>query len=148
MSSNDQRRVTVGAVLSKVPEVTIFFWIIKILATTIGETAADYLSDDLGFGLTGTTWVMSALLVAVLYFQFRAPRYVPAIYWLVVVVLSIVGTLVTDNLTDKYHVALETTTIIFAIALAITFLVWYRVEHTLSIHNIDTPGREAFYWLA
>src|ERR1700687_5130666 len=85
-------------VLSKVPEVTIFFWVIKILATTIGETAADYLSDNLGFGLTGTTWVMSALLVVVLVFQFRAARYVPPIYWFVVVVLSIVGTLVTDNL--------------------------------------------------
>jgi uncharacterized membrane-anchored protein len=140
--------VTVGTVLSKVPEVTIYFWIIKILATTIGETAADYLSDNLGFGLTGTTWVMAALLVAVLYFQFRAPRYIPPIYWLVVVVLSIVGTLVTDNLTDKYHLALETSTAIFAVALAVTFMAWYRVERTLSIHSIDTPRREAFYWLA
>jgi uncharacterized membrane-anchored protein len=87
-------RLDARALLSKVPEVTIFFWIIKILATTIGETAADYLADNLGFGLTGTTWVMSALLVGVLVFQFRAPRYVPAIYWLVVVVLSIVGTTV------------------------------------------------------
>jgi len=135
-------------VLSKVPEVTIFFWIIKILATTIGETAADYLATNLGFGLTGTTWVMAALLAVVLVFQFRAPRYVPAIYWLVVVVLSIVGTLVTDNLTDKYNVALETTTLIFAVALAATFTAWYLVEHTLSIHSIYTPRREAFYWLA
>ncbi|MFI5046923.1 MAG: hypothetical protein ACHQIG_07650 [Acidimicrobiia bacterium] len=145
-------RSSVGAtarnVLSKVPEVTIFFWIIKILATTIGETAADYLADNLGFGLTGTTWIMSALLVGVLVFQFRAPRYVPIIYWLVVVVLSIVGTLVTDNLTDKYNVALETTTVIFAIALAVTFTAWYLVERTLSIHSIYTPRREAFYWLA
>src|SRR6478609_4694382 len=141
-------RATARTIVSKVPEVTIFFWIIKILATTIGETAADYLADNLGFGLTGTTWVMSALLVAVLYFQFRAPRYVPAIYWLVVVVLSIVGTLVTDNLTDKYNVALETTTVIFAVALAVTFTAWYLVERTLSIHSIYTPRREAFYWLA
>ncbi len=148
MTSQTQRPVTVGTVLSKVPEVTIYFWIIKILATTIGETAADYLSDNLGFGLTGTTWVMAALLVAVLYFQFRAPRYIPPIYWLVVVVLSIVGTLVTDNLTDKYHLALETSTAIFAVALAVTFMAWYRVERTLSIHSIDTPRREAFYWLA
>jgi len=148
MTSQTQRPVTVGTVLSKVHEVTIYFWIIKILATTIGETAADYLSDNLGFGLTGTTWVMAALLVAVLYFQFRAPRYIPPIYWLVVVVLSIVGTLVTDNLTDKYHLALETSTAIFAVALAVTFMAWYRVERTLSIHSIDTPRREAFYWLA
>ena len=148
MTSQTQRPVTVGTVLSKVPEVTIYFWIIKILATTIGETAADYLSDNLGFGLTGTTWVMAALLAAVLYFQFRAPRYSPPIYWLVVVVLSIVGTLVTDNLTDKYHLALETSTAIFAVALAVTFMAWYRVERTLSIHSVDTPRREAFYWLA
>jgi uncharacterized membrane-anchored protein len=135
-------------VLSKVPEVTIFFWIIKIFATTIGETAADYLATNLGFGLTGTTWVMTGLLVVVLVFQFRAPRYVPGIYWLVVVVLSIVGTLITDNLTDKYNVALTTTTTIFAVALAATFVAWYLVERTLSIHSIYTPRREAFYWLA
>jgi len=135
-------------VLSKVPEVTVFFWIIKIFATTIGETAADYLATNLGFGLTGTTWVMAGILVVVLVLQFRAPRYVPGVYWLVVVVLSIVGTLITDNLTDKYNVALTTTTTIFAIALAATFLAWYLVERTLSIHSIYTPRREAFYWLA
>src|SRR5882672_6395790 len=148
MTSQSQRRVTVGTVVSKVPEVTIFFWIIKILATTIGETAADYLATNLGFGLTGTTWVMGALLVAVLIFQFRASRYVPVVYWLVVVVLSIVGTLVTDNLTDKYNVALETTTVVFAVALAAAFATWYLAERTLSIHSIYTPRREAFYWLA
>ena len=137
-----------GALLSKVPEVTIFFWIIKILATTIGETAADYLSDNMGLGLTGTTWVMSAVLAVVMVMQFRTPRYVPIVYWLAVVLLSIVGTLITDNLTDKYHVALELTTLIFAVCLATTFTVWYRVERTLSIHSIFTRRREAFYWLA
>src|SRR5258707_11948685 len=111
----DPGAATARALLSKVPEVTVFFWIIKILATTIGETAADNLSDNLGLGLTGTTWVMTALLVVALVFQFRAPRYVPPVYWLVVVLLSVVGTLITDNLTDHYHVALETTTAIFAV---------------------------------
>jgi uncharacterized membrane-anchored protein len=148
MELDVSRDSVVRVLVSKVPEVTIYFWIIKIFCTTIGETAADYLATNLGLGLTTTTWVMTALLAVVLALQFRAPRYVPAVYWLVVVVLSIVGTLVTDNLTDKYHVALETTTIIFAIALAITFVVWYRVERTLSIHSIDTARREAFYWLA
>jgi uncharacterized membrane-anchored protein len=148
MSTDRSTTTAARTVLSKVPEVTIFFWIIKILATTIGETAADYLATNLGLGLTGTTWVMSALLVAVLVFQFRAPRYVPGIYWLVVVVLSVVGTLVTDNLTDRYNVALETTTALFAVALAATFLAWHLVERTLSIHSIYTPRREAFYWLA
>ena len=146
MSSPSQRRELAGALL--VPEVTLYFWIIKVLATTIGETAADYLADNVGLGLTGTTWVMSGLLVVVLVFQFRARRYVPTIYWMVVVVLSVVGTLITDNLTDKYNVALETTTIVFSIALAVTFFTWDRVEHTLSIHSIYTRRREAFYWLA
>ncbi len=134
--------------LNKVPEVTIFFWIIKVLATTVGETAADNLTTNLGFGLTGTTWVMSAVLVVVLCFQFRLRRYVPGVYWLAVVLLSIVGTLITDNLTDKYDVALATTTTIFGIVLALVFLVWYLSERTLSIHTIDTTRREAFYWLA
>jgi len=134
--------------LNKVPEVTVFFWIIKIFATTIGETAADNLSEHLGLGLTGTTWVMTAVLAVALFFQFRARRYVPVIYWLSVALLSVVGTLVTDNLTDKYNVSLTTSTIVFAIALACTFAAWYSVEHTLSIHSIDSPRREAFYWLA
>ncbi len=134
--------------LNKVPEVTIFFWIIKILATTVGETAADNLATNLGLGLTGTTWVMSAVLVVVLFFQFRLRRYVPLVYWLAVVLLSIVGTLIPDNLTDKYNVALATTTTIFAITLAIVFLAWYLSERTLSIHTIFTTRREAFYWLA
>jgi uncharacterized membrane-anchored protein len=144
-----ERSQTVGRVLlSKVPEVTVYFWIIKVLATTIGETAADNLSDRLGLGLTGTTWLMAAVLVGALIFQFKAPRYVPTIYWLTVVLLSIVGTLVTDNLTDKYHVSLELSTVVFAVCLAITFAWWYRIERTLSIHSIDTLRREAFYWLA
>jgi uncharacterized membrane-anchored protein len=134
--------------LNKVPEVTLFFWIIKVLATTVGETAADYLSVDLGVGLTATTYVMSALLAVVLVVQFRARRYIPSVYWLAVVLLSIVGTLITDNLVDHFGVSLETTTTLFAIALAVTFGAWYASEKTLSIHTIYTTKREAFYWLA
>ena len=147
METSAPRTSTVRVLVSKVPEVTFWFWIIKVFCTTIGETAADNLTDNLGFGITNTTWFMTAVLAVVLWFQFRLRKYVPAVYWLAVVLLSIVGTLITDNLTDKYNVALETTTILFAIALAITFVVWYRVEHTLSIHSIDTTRREAFYWL-
>ena len=148
MTLDTKTSTTVRTMLNKVPEVTIWFWIIKILATTVGETAADYLSENLGFGLTTTTWVMSALLAVVLVFQFRLRKYVPGVYWLAVVLLSIVGTLITDNLTDKYHVALATTTTIFAIVLALVFAVWYLSERTLSIHTIVTTRREAFYWLA
>jgi uncharacterized membrane-anchored protein len=134
--------------LNKVPEVTLYFWIIKILCTTVGETFADYLNTNLGLGLTGTTYVVGALLLAVLFVQFRARKYVPGVYWLAVVLISIVGTLITDNLTDNFGVALTTTTIVFGIALAATFAVWYASERTLSIHTIYTTRREGFYWLA
>ena len=139
---------TTRRMLNKVPEVTLYFWVIKILCTTVGETAADYLNENLGFGLTNTTYLVGALLIAALVFQFRARKYVPGIYWLAVVLISVVGTLITDNLVDNFGVALETTTIAFSIALAVTFAAWYRSEHTLSIHTIVTTRREAFYWLA
>ncbi len=134
--------------LSRVPEVTLFFWIIKILCTTIGETAADFLNTTLKLGLTGTTLVMGTLLAAVLVAQFRLRRYVPAVYWLAVVLISVVGTLITDNLTDHFGVSLWTTTAIFSAALAVVFALWSRSEHTLSIHSVFTLRREAFYWLA
>lgn len=133
---------------SKVPEVTIFFWVIKVLATTVGETAADFLNGNLHLGLTGTTCVMAVLLVGVLVVQFRKDRYVPGVYWLAVVLISVVGTLITDNLVDNFGVSLWTTTTLFAIALAIVFAVWYSNEKTLSIHSITTPKREGFYWAA
>src|SRR3954468_12126586 len=134
--------------LNKVPEVTLFFWVIKIMCTTVGETAADYVNVNLGFGLTKTTHVSGALLAVLLVLQFRLRRYVPVVYWSVVVVISVFGTLITDNMTDRYNVALTTSTPIFAMILAVVFAVWYGVERTLSIHTIFTTRREAFYWLA
>lgn len=134
--------------LSKVPEVTIYFWIIKILCTTVGETASDFLNVNLGLGLAGTSIAMGIVLLAVLFFQFKANRYIPAIYWLAVVLISIFGTLITDNLTDSLSVPLEISTLVFSVALVITFVIWYAVERTLSIHSILTRRREALYWLA
>src|SRR5882757_2417648 len=134
--------------LNKVPEITVFFWVIKILCTTVGETAADYLNDNLGFGLSNTTYVTGALLAVLLLSQFRVRKYVPGLYWAVVVVVSVFGTLITDNLTDAHGVALTTTTPIFAGILALVFAAWYGVERTLSMHSIVTSRREAFYWLA
>ena len=142
------KSLKIRQMLNKVPEVTIYFWIIKILCTTVGETAADYLNGTLHFGLTGTSLVMGALLVVVLFFQFKAKKYIPSIYWLAVVFISVVGTLITDNLTDKLGIPLETTTIVFSVALLLTFMVWYVVEKTISVHSIVTIRREAFYWLA
>jgi uncharacterized membrane-anchored protein len=134
--------------LNKVPEVTLFFWIIKIMCTTVGETAADYLNINLGFGLTNTTIVSGVLLAVLLVFQFRLNRYVPAVYWTVVVVISVFGTLITDNMSDHYNVPLTTSTPIFAVILAVVFAVWWSFERTLSIHTIFTTRREGFYWLA
>ncbi|MGH7204016.1 MAG: COG4705 family protein [Candidatus Levyibacteriota bacterium] len=145
----ENRDTTLGSkLLNKVPEITIYFWIIKVLCTTVGETFADYLNTTLNFGLTGTTIVMGIIFVLSLMLQFRVKKYVPWIYWLTVVLISVFGTLITDNLTDNLGVSLITTTTVFSIILAIIFVVWYKVEHTLSIHSITSFRREAFYWLA
>ena len=134
--------------LNKVPEVTVWFWLIKVLCTTVGETAADFLNADLGFGLTGTSIVTGLLLAIVLALQMRAPAYVPGLYWATVTLVSVFGTLVTDNLTDNLGVPLLASSVVFGIALAVVFVAWYRSEGTLSIHSIVTRRREAFYWLA
>lgn len=133
--------------LNKVPEVTVYFWIIKILCTTVGESFADYVNETLGFGLTNTTLVFSAALVATLVVQFRVDRYVPAVYWLAVVLISVVGTLLTDNLTDGHGVPLWISSTVFAVLLAAVFGIWYARERTLSIHTIVTTPRESYYWL-
>ncbi|MDX6326115.1 MAG: hypothetical protein QOK15_2469 [Nocardioidaceae bacterium] len=139
--------VTRSRMLNKVPEVTVYFWIIKILCTTVGESFADYINETLGFGLTKTTLVFSAALIVALVFQFRARRYIPGIYWLAVVLISVVGTLLTDNLTDAHGVPLWISSTVFAVLLALVFGIWYARERTLSIHTIVTTPRESFYWL-
>ena len=158
MTDSDLRRVTSPAprtlgtpqngMLSKVPQVTVFFWIIKVLCTTVGETASDFLNVNLGLGLRGTSIAAGVCLLVVLFFQFKARKYIPAIYWLAVVLISVFGTLITDILTDSLGFPLEASTIIFSVALALTFAMWYAKEGTLSIHSIFTTRREIFYWLA
>ena len=142
-----QRTTLTATMLNKVPEVTVYFWIIKILCTTVGESFADYINQTLGFGLTNTTLLFSAALVVAGVAQFRARRYIPGVYWLVVVLVSVVGTLVTDNLTDGHNVPRWISTTGFALLLALVFGVWYARERTLSIHSIVTTPRESFYWL-
>lgn len=132
--------------LSKVPEVTLSFWIIKIMTTTVGETGADFLAVNAGWGQGATRTVMAALLAVALLAQLRTRRYTPWIYWLTVVLVSVVGTQITDLLTDGLGVSLYLSTSVFAVALAAIFIVWYRVERTLSFHDIVTRSRELFYW--
>jgi uncharacterized membrane-anchored protein len=128
-------------VLNRVPEVVFSFWVIKILATTVGETAADYLSATLNFGLSG-------ILLIALFNQFRLKRYVPLSYWIVVVLMSITGTLITDRLVDELKFSLMSINIVFSIALVVIFGLWYSNEKTLAMHSINTPKRELFYWAA
>ncbi len=134
--------------LNRVPEVTLYFWIIKICATTVGETGADFLAFTMNFGLAATSYLMSALLAVVLWNQFRLKRYVPVSYWTVVVLVSIVGTLITDRLVDEMGVSLVTATVAFSVALLGLFAWWYISESTLAMHSIKTTKRELFYWAA
>ncbi|MCW2849963.1 MAG: hypothetical protein JWR90_3937 [Marmoricola sp.] len=147
MTTTDEVKTRSRQMLNKVPEVTVYFWIIKILCTTVGESFADYINETLGFGLTNTTLVFSAALIVTLVVQFRRDRYVPGVYWLAVVLISVVGTLLTDNLTDARGVPLWVSTTIFTVLLAAVFGAWYARERTLSIHTIKTTSRESWYWL-
>lgn len=148
MSEQKTRDRNLSHLMNKVPEVTFWFWIIKVLCTTVGETFADYLNETLGFGLTTTTLVMTVSLAVAITWQFRSRRYQPFTYWLTVVLVSVVGTLVTDNLTDRWGVSLKLSTSVFIALLALVFLLWFRSEGTISIHSIRTSRRETFYWSA
>jgi uncharacterized membrane-anchored protein len=145
IESQDARH---AEMLNKVPEVTLAFWVIKVMSTTVGETGADYLAVHVGLGTALTDGIMAALLVGALLLQLRSWRYVPWIYWLTVVLVSVVGTQITDALTDGLDVSLYLSTTLFALALAATFTIWYSLERTLSIHTIVTKRRELFYWAA
>jgi len=145
--TNRSTNLRTRLMLNKVPEVTIYFWLIKVLCTTVGESFADYINSTLGFGLTNTTVCFSAALIVAMVAQFRSRRYLPAVYWTAVVLISVVGTLLTDILTDGLNVPLAASTAAFALLLAVVFGVWYVREGTLSIHSITTRPREGFYWL-
>lgn len=145
---SDPRNSRLVGMLNKVPEVTLAFWVIKIMSTTVGETGADYLSVHVGLGTAITDAIMATLLIVSLILQVRVGQYVPWRYWLTVVLISVVGTQITDALTDGLGVSLYLSTSVFAVALAATFAVWYAFERTLSIHSIVTRRRELFYWTA
>ncbi|MGA1860231.1 hypothetical protein VH569_29945 [Azospirillum sp. 11R-A] len=148
MHATHDARASGTGMLNKVPEVTLIFWIIKIMSTTVGETGADYLAVHVGLGTGLTGGIMAMLLGGALLLQLRARAYVPWIYWLTVVLVSVVGTQITDALTDGLNVSLYVSTTVFAVALAAIFATWYAAERTLSIHTIVTSRREVFYWTA
>ncbi len=137
-----------ASVYNRVPKITVDFWLIKLMAVTVGETAADYLNVHFSLGLTATSLIMTGFLLAALLLQFARRKYVPWTYWLAVVLISVVGTLISDNLVDNLGVSLEASSILFGVALTATFALWFAFERTLSIHTIYTTRREIFYWLA
>ncbi|MFD7341357.1 hypothetical protein ACFV98_36075 [Streptomyces violascens] len=149
MTTTTEARTRSGRLtLNKVPEVTIWFWVIKVLCTTVGESFADWINTQLGVGLVNTAWIFTAVLVVALAVQLRLKRYVPFPYWLTVVVVSVTGTLYTDILTDQLNVPLWISSAVFSVLLAVVFGVWWLRERTLSIHSVTTLPRESFYWLA
>ncbi|MEU6370877.1 hypothetical protein ABZ876_35475 [Streptomyces sp. NPDC046931] len=149
MTTTTEARPRSGRLMfNKVPEVTIWFWVIKILCTTVGESFADWINMKLGVGLVNTAWIFTAVFVVVLAVQLRLKRYVPFPYWLTVVVVSVTGTLYTDILTDQLNVPLWISSAVFSVLLAVVFGTWWLRERTLSIHSVTTLPRESFYWLA
>jgi uncharacterized membrane-anchored protein len=146
--SSESLRTPARQMLNKVPEVTIWFWIIKILCTTVGESFADWINMNLGVGLINTALIFTVVLAGVMGWQLSTKRYIPFVYWLTVVVVSVTGTLYTDILTDSQGVPLALSSSVFAGVLAVVFGIWYARERTLSVHSITTRPRELFYWLA
>lgn len=133
--------------INRVASLGFLFWVVKIFSTTVGETAADYVSDNLGLGLTKTTVLMGIITIGVALWNFQLKKYFPPAYWLLIVMMSIEGTLITDLLVDKLNVSLLILDFVFTIAMILLFYFWYKKEHTLSIHSINNDGREIFYWL-
>jgi len=134
--------------LVKVPAITLFFWIIKILSTTVGETLADYLNSTLGLGDNGTIIVMTSVLAVLLAAQLLLTKYIPSVYWATIVAVSTVGTLITDNMHTNFGWQNWQLTILFGVVLIAVFAIWWAQEKTLSIKTINTRKREGYYWVA
>jgi uncharacterized membrane-anchored protein len=132
--------------INRVASLGVLFWVIKIFSTTVGETAADYVSVNLNVGLVLTAILMGAITIGATFWNFKQKKYFPPAYWLLIVMMSIEGTLITDLLVDQLNVSLLILDIGFTIAMGLLFYFWYKKEHTLSIHSINNDKREIFYW--
>ncbi|HEY5457464.1 MAG TPA: hypothetical protein VIJ96_18535 [Acidothermaceae bacterium] len=128
----------------KVPQVTIGFWVVKILTTAMGEATSDYSVHQIDPVIAVTFGFLGFVIALAL--QLRLREYVVWIYWLAVVMVAVFGTMAADVLHVRFGVPYVVSTIGFAIVLAAVFITWYRVEGTLSIHSINTTRRELFYW--
>lgn len=133
--------------INRVAELGVLFWVIKIFSTTVGETAADYVAVNLKLGLPITAILMGVITIGVVIWNFRQRKYYPPSYWLLIVMMSIEGTLITDYLVDNFGVSLLILDVVFTIAMIVAFYLWYAKEETLSIHSINNNARERFYWI-
>jgi len=133
--------------LNRVAGITLFFWVVKILSTTVGETAADFIAVDMKIGLIVTTLLMGAITIAAILWNFRMKKYFAPAYWLLIIMMSIEGTLITDILVDDFSISLITLDVVFTIIMISGFYLWNKEEGTLSIHKITNDRREVFYWL-
>lgn len=133
--------------LNKVPRITPFFWVIMIMATTVGETAADLLCYALTLSLSEISGIVLVLLGISLLLQLGARKYIPWRYWITVVLISIFGTLISDNLRDKAQIPLAVSAITLSLILLTTLAAWFASERTLSVRTLNTRRRESLYWL-
>jgi uncharacterized membrane-anchored protein len=129
----------------KVPEITLIFWVLKLLTTGMGEAMSDFMGQQ-SVPIAGAVGILG--MGFALRLQFRAREYRAPVYWFTVMMVAIFGTMVADGIRDGAGLTYTVTTPLFALIVAVTFFVWYRSEGTLSIHSIDTRRREAFYWAA
>jgi uncharacterized membrane-anchored protein len=134
--------------LSKVPQITAFFWIIKLLSTAGGEVVADLFAHTNLLGLVGSLIISSGILAVCLAVQLVVRRYIPIVYWSVIVAVGVAGTLLADGVVDVLHLTIVESTVMFTVILLGIFAVWYVTERTLSIHSITTTRRELYYWAA
>jgi uncharacterized membrane-anchored protein len=139
------RRITIHGA-RKVPEITAYFWVIKALSTAMGESSSDYLVHAMSPELA--VLLGFAGFLAAMWLQFSTPRYDAKTYWLAVVMVGVFGTMAADVLHVGFGVPYLVSSVFYAIVLASVFISWQRTERTLSIHSVDTPRREAFYWAA
>lgn len=133
--------------LNRVATLGILFWVIKIVSTTVGETAADFIAVNMNLGLVCTTILMGITTIAVIFWNFKQKKYFPPSYWALIVMMSMEGTLITDLIVDQFGVSLLILEVIFSIAMIAVFYIWYKKEKTLSIHDINNDNREKFYWI-
>jgi uncharacterized membrane-anchored protein len=134
-----------GSALRRVPEITTFFWIIKLFTTALGESTSDYMVQRFNPYLAVTVGFLG--FVIAMFIQFRAQRYIPWAYWLAVTMVAIFGTMAADVLHVGLGIPYIVSAVFFTVVLAAVFTIWYRTERTLSVHSIDTSRREVFYWM-